>query len=87
MAPSQTRLVLSAITGERVWRERVDFWKSVYGESSPWSPTNILDFDMTTMNNVYFDEGLVEVVDAKEVVTSECIVRVGLSEKSANPRT
>jgi hypothetical protein len=33
MAPSQTRLVLTAITGEKLWRERVDFWKSVYGES------------------------------------------------------
>lgn len=32
MAPSQTRLVLSGITGERVWKERVEFWQGVYGE-------------------------------------------------------
>jgi hypothetical protein len=31
---------------------------------------------MTTMSSVYFDEGLVEVVGAGEVVTSECILRV-----------
>ena len=28
------------------------------------------------MDNVYFDEGLVEVVDEKEVVTDDCVVRV-----------
>lgn len=33
MVPSQTRLVLTAITGEKLWKERVDFWKSIYGES------------------------------------------------------
>lgn len=57
MAPSQTRLVLSAITGDRVYRERVKFWNSVYG------------FDLSTMNAVGFDEGLTEVVDEEEVVT------------------
>ena len=31
MAPSQTRLVIEGITGERIWRDRIDFWKSVYG--------------------------------------------------------
>ncbi|KAL0249985.1 hypothetical protein I308_103288 [Cryptococcus tetragattii IND107] len=63
MAPSQTRLVLSAITGDRVCRERVNFWNSVYG------------FDLSTMNAVGFDEGLTEVVDEEEVVTTESIVR------------
>lgn len=33
---------------------------------------------MTAMNGVYFDEGLVEVVDPKEVVTTDAILRVGL---------
>lgn len=32
MAPSQTRLVISGITGDRVFKERVEFWKGVYGE-------------------------------------------------------
>nr|ODN91066.1 protein arginine N-methyltransferase 3 [Cryptococcus depauperatus CBS 7841] len=63
MAPSQTRLVLSAITGDRVCRERVDFWKSPYG------------FDLSVMSSVYFDEGLTEVVDKEEVITTESIVR------------
>ncbi|WVQ75080.1 hypothetical protein IAR50_004689 [Cryptococcus sp. DSM 104548] len=63
MAPSQTRLVISAITGERVFRERVHFWSSVYG------------FDLTTMGGISFDEGLIEVVDAEEIVTTESIVR------------
>ncbi|KAL7425061.1 hypothetical protein Q5752_000749 [Cryptotrichosporon argae] len=63
MAPSQTRLVITAITADRLWRERVDFWRNVYG------------FNMSGMVNPYFAEGLVEVVDADEVVTTECIVR------------
>jgi protein arginine N-methyltransferase 3 len=37
------------------------------------------------MNHVYFDEGLVEVVDVKEMVTSECVVRVScLTGPTAN---
>ncbi|WVQ96014.1 hypothetical protein IAU59_003114 [Kwoniella sp. CBS 9459] len=63
MAPSQTRLVLSAITGDRVWKERVAFWPSVYG------------FDLSVMQGPCFGEGLTEVVDKEEVVTSEAIVR------------
>ncbi|WVQ79242.1 hypothetical protein IAT38_001338 [Cryptococcus sp. DSM 104549] len=63
MAPSQTRLVISAITGERVWRERVDFWKNAYG------------FNLSTMDGITFVEGLTEIVDKEEVVTTESIVR------------
>ncbi|WVR08113.1 hypothetical protein IAU60_005159 [Kwoniella sp. DSM 27419] len=63
MAPSQTRLVISAITGDRVWKERVAFWPSVYG------------FDLSTMQGPCFGEGLTEVVDKEEVVTTEAIVR------------
>lgn len=68
MAPSQTRLLISGITGERLWKERMEFWSSVYG------------FDMTAMNGVYFDEGLVEVVDAAEIATNEAVVRVSLTD-------
>ena len=32
MAPSQTRLVISGITGEQAWKDRVDFWQDVYGQ-------------------------------------------------------
>jgi protein arginine N-methyltransferase 3 len=64
MAPSQTRLVISAITGKRLWNERIDFWKNVYG------------FDMSgAMISPYFKEGIVEIVDKEEVVTTEYIVR------------
>ena len=78
MAPSQTRLVLSAITGDRVWKERVEFWKGVYGEQLHIRPPILTSgFDMTAMNSVYFDEGLVEYVDEKEVVTDGFVVRVG----------
>jgi hypothetical protein len=42
---------------------------------------------MTAMSDVYFDEGLVEVVDADEVVTTESIVRVSSRGGNANSRT
>ena len=32
---------------------------------------------MSAMDSVYFDEGLVEYVDAEEVITDEVVVRVG----------
>jgi hypothetical protein len=32
MVPSQTRLALTAITGDKLWKERIDFWESVYGQ-------------------------------------------------------
>ncbi|RXK41803.1 protein arginine N-methyltransferase 3 [Tremella mesenterica] len=63
MVPSQTRLVISGITAEKVWAERVKFWSSVYG------------FDMATMSDTYFDEGLTEVVDPEEVMTTESIIK------------
>lgn len=64
MAPSQTRLVISAITADGLYRDHVDFWKDVYG------------FDMFgAMTSPYFGDGLVEIVDKEEVVTSEYIVR------------
>ncbi|EIW71571.1 hypothetical protein TREMEDRAFT_42931 [Tremella mesenterica DSM 1558] len=63
MVPSQTRLVISGITAEKVWAERVKFWSSVYG------------FDMSTMSDTYFDEGLTEVVDPEEVITTESIIK------------
>jgi len=33
---------------------------------------------MTTMDSVYFNEGMVEYVDEKEIVTSEFVVRVSV---------
>jgi protein arginine N-methyltransferase 3 len=78
MAPSQTRLVLTAITGERLWKEKIDFWNSVYGELPRWSMVCVLmaGFDMSTMGTSYFDEGQIDINEAKEVVTNEFIIKV-----------
>lgn len=59
MMPARTRLLLSAITGDRLWSERMTFWESVYG------------FNMTAMRGVYSAEGIVDTVPASEVCTSE----------------
>jgi hypothetical protein len=77
-------LVISGIVGERIWNERIEFWEKVYGEAhrSVVGAADIPGFDMTTMSSVYFDEGLVEVVGAGEVVTSECILRVRTTRSS-----
>ena len=31
---------------------------------------------MSTMNTTYFDDGLIDVNEAKEIVTNECIIKV-----------
>lgn len=74
MAPSQTRLVISAITGQRIWRDRVAFWSDVYG------------FDMPAMTPGYYTEAMIEIVDREEVVTSECIVR-DINSHDATPQS
>ena len=78
MAPSQTRLVLTAITGERLWKEKIDFWNSVYGELARSSMMCVLmtGFDMSTMGTSYFDEGQIDINEAKEIVTNEFIIKV-----------
>jgi hypothetical protein len=43
MAPSQTRLVVSGVTCEQVWKDRVKFWDGVYGEQCASSLTNLQD--------------------------------------------
>jgi protein arginine N-methyltransferase 3 len=81
MVPSQTRLVISAITGAGVWKDKVAFWDDVYGQCSLCLSARETDgpgFDMTVMKPTYFEEGLVEIVDAKEVVTDEYVVKVSL---------
>jgi protein arginine N-methyltransferase 3 len=59
MMPGRTRLLLSAIAGDKLWSERMTFWESVYG------------FDMTAMRGVYAAEGIVDTIPASEVCTSE----------------
>ncbi|BEJ15689.1 hypothetical protein CspHIS471_0502940 [Cutaneotrichosporon sp. HIS471] len=75
MAPSQTRLVISAITGDRVFRERIDFWDNVYG------------YNMSSaMNGVYYPDGVIDIVDREEVVTSEAVVR-DINSHNATPKS
>ena len=85
MVPSQTRLVLSAITGDKLWKERVDFWQSIYGvyfsstsDCRDQCTANAAGFDMSAMNKTYFGEGLIDVMDAKEIVSDEQIIKVSL---------
>ncbi len=75
MAPSQTRLVISAITGDRVFRERIDFWDNVYG------------YNMSSaMNGVYYPDGVIDFVDREEVVSSEAVVR-DINSHDATPKS
>lgn len=75
MAPSQTRLVISAITGQRIYNERIAFWNDVYG------------FTMSSaMTGVYYPEGIIDIVDREEVVTSEAIVR-DINSHDATPKS
>lgn len=65
MAPSAAKLFITAITGEQTVKERVAFWDNIYG------------FNMAPMSSPSFTEGLVEIVDASEVVgTSHSILHM-----------
>ena len=65
MAPSQTRMMLALCDPESVIKQRVGFWKNVYG------------FDMTCMFEGVYDEGIAEVVPPEAVLTSSAVVKVG----------
>ena len=67
MAPSQMRMMLALCDPESVIKQRVGFWKNVYG------------FDMSCMLEGVYDEGIVEVVPAEAVLTSSAVVKVGHS--------
>jgi protein arginine N-methyltransferase 3 len=67
MAPSQVRMMLALCDPESVIKQRVGFWKNVYG------------FDMSCMLEGVYDEGIVEVVPAEAVLTSSAVVKVGSS--------
>jgi hypothetical protein len=36
----------------------------------------MIGFDMSTMNSTYFDEGLIDINAAKEIVTNEVVIKV-----------
>src|SRR5258706_5636695 len=65
MAPSQTRMMLALCDPESVIKQRVGFWKNVYG------------FDMSCMLEGVYVEGIAEVVPAEAVLTSSAAVKVG----------
>ncbi|ORX37779.1 S-adenosyl-L-methionine-dependent methyltransferase [Kockovaella imperatae] len=74
MAPSQAKVLLSGITGDKVHGERVGFWKNIYG------------FDMSAMSKVHQAEGLIENVPHSEVVTDDVVLR-DINIHSATPRS
>jgi hypothetical protein len=115
MVPSQTRIMLAGMTGERIYEEAFGFWDEVYGESPVVSRKaasrnrsrgcpmkssrtlmmifQLVGFDLSAMKPTQFEDGIVEIVDAKEVMTTECALKVGrvnedgTSESQAEPKT
>jgi type I protein arginine methyltransferase len=55
--PDKAVMYLTAMEDGNVKRERIDFWKDVYG------------FDMTPIQEIALREPVVDVVDAKALVT------------------
>lgn len=80
MVPSQTRIVLAGITGQQLWDEGFGFWDNVYGKSAIEPPRTPADeatgFDMSAMRPTRCQDGLIEIVNAKEICTTETIVTV-----------
>ena len=80
MVPSQTRIIFAGITGQQLWDEGFGFWDNVYGMSLVPSPRTTADnttgFDMSAMRPTRCQDGLIEIVNAKEICTTETIVTV-----------
>jgi protein arginine N-methyltransferase 3 len=87
MVPSQTRIMMAGMTGERLYEEGFDFWNKVYGKVEVDKPcfssaAHVLPFllrkgfDLSPMKPTKFEDGIIEVVDAEELVTSECPLTV-----------
>lgn len=85
MVPSQTRIILAGITGQQLWDEGFGFWDNVYGEPAgsvvsrdkgDADPVMIAGFDMSAMRPTRCQDGLIEIVNAKEICTTETIVTV-----------
>lgn len=64
MAPSQTRMMLALCDPQSLLKQRVGFWKDVYG------------FDMSSMATEAFEEAIVECVPKEEVLSAPCMVNV-----------
>ena len=83
MVPSQTRIILAGITGQQLWDEGFGFWDNVYGKFVVIIPRTCADavtgFDMSAMRPTRCQDGLIEIVNAKEICTTETIVTVRLA--------
>ena len=64
MVPSQTRMMLALCDPQAILKQRVGFWKDVYG------------FDMSCMSTEAFEEAIVECIPKEEVLSAPCIVKV-----------
>jgi type I protein arginine methyltransferase len=64
MVPSQCRMVLALCDPQGLIKQRVGFWRDVYG------------FDMSSMATEAFEEAIVECVPKEEVLSSSCVVKV-----------
>jgi len=61
--PDRATLYVSAIEDRQYKEDKINFWDNVYG------------FDMSCIRNVAVHEPLVDVVEAKQVVATNCLVK------------
>jgi len=61
--PDRATLFVSAIEDRQYKEDKINFWDNVYG------------FDMSCIRNVAVHEPLVDVVEAKQVVGTQCLVK------------
>jgi len=61
--PDRATLYVSAIEDRQYKEEKINFWDNVYG------------FDMSCIRKVAMMEPLVDVVEAKQVITNSCLVK------------
>lgn len=59
MVPSQCTILLSLLDGETLVNERIRFWDNVYG------------FKMPSMRTEIYEEAMIDVLGAQEVVSNE----------------
>jgi hypothetical protein len=65
MLPSRSDILIAAVEDEELVNDKMDFWGNVYG------------FKMSVMKRTVMNDGLVDVIDPKTVISSHCTVRVG----------
>ena len=62
--PDKATMFITAIEDREYKEEKINWWDNVYG------------FDMSAIRNVALNEPLVDVVEAKQVVTDSCKLKV-----------